>query len=481
MWTLHLFVILCVTSTSYFKFSIMPPKSKPLAALNVNDPEVKSAYRAFTAWIASQGLRRGAEHVLRKCGGEKRDGLTVDTILEQISGLNEILPVYIEAVVALCAEERKEKNPLEWWRKFVKHKLKPSWFDGVWERLPTASMNLKKHDSEYYSLENQDWAQTAAVEILTLDFMMDDLLATQGTDASECEFMKKDIVIDSGEMDRRIAVYEQVAEHRLGANDTDYNQGLSVQEVREMMPDEQADAAHFLHLQGHRNQTKRTNSLIALNEDADEKDHLAILTETVLFQAKLLEQITHVSEVVRAGHSLLKRDLRKGRNNVLSIKQTTRDKEPAWYAKCDSAVYALTDEEGMKFESKGVTESSRQQKGRKMRDDIYKQYASLWDDEGYTWVKMPEESKIAIANACGQAPIHWNPDITSRRLTNYIAFRRSGKGRTRLNKGKNSQASGKKDQNKTRSHVKVPQSVRMLTLCSHYVCILKQCAHNAIG
>ena len=460
----------------------MPPKSKsgPLEALDVNDPAVKSAYRAFTAWIASQGLRRGAEHVLRKCGGEKDDGLTVDTILEQISGLNEILPVYIEAVVALCAEERNDKNPLEWWRKFVSKKLKPSWFVGVWERLPTASMNLKKHDEEYYSLENQEWAQIAAVEILTLDFMMDELLATQGADASECELMKKDIVIDSGEMDRRIAVYEQVADYRLGAEDSDYNHGLSVQEVREMMPDAQADSAHFVNIQGNRKQTKRINSLIALNEDGDEKDHMTILTQTVLFQAKLLDQVTHQIEVVRAGTSLLKRDLQKGRQNVLSNQRTARDKEPAWCAKCDSAVYALTDEEGMKFESKGVTESSSQRKGRKMRDDIYKQFASLWDDEGYTWVKMPEESKIAIANACGKAPMHWNPDTTSRRLTNYIAFRRSGKGRTRLKKEKDAQGTGKEDKNNTRSDVKVPQSVRMLTLCSHYVCILKQCAHTVM-
>jgi hypothetical protein len=61
-------------------------------------------------------------------------------------------------------------------------------------------------------------------------------------------------------------------------------------------------------------------------------------------------------------------------------------------------------------------------------------YASLWDVKGYTWSKLPIPSKIELANALGQAPLLWNPQLTATRVNNYIAYRKSKRGKLTLQK-----------------------------------------------
>ena len=456
----------------------MPPKPE-LPELNVkDDPDVKAAYRNYTSWIGRIGLRAGATQVFKKCGSKGDGKATVNDILLHIKGLEDILPVYLEGIVALCNEERGDRTPLGWWRKFVTQTLKPTWFATVYPRLPRASMDLRKHDEEYYLMDDQEWAKIAAAHILTLDYMMDSLLATQGTE-EERELMQKDIAVDKKETLRHESVYQTVAEHRLGADQENNDMALSVQQVSEMFADEHVDCNHYLSHGVVRRAANRVADLTAAEEAKTMNDGVQkLMLKQLMLQIKLTNAMRFDLEAVRGGHALLKRDLEKGHLDIYSGSTNSRGnvpkaEEPAWWSACLPAVYALSEKKGMKFESKGITESTSQKKGRVVRDEIYNQYASLWDEDGYTWTKIPEESKIAIANACGKAPMLWSPSLTAKRLTNYIAFRRSDKGKAQLAKQKSAAAKDRKNSQSNKvSHI----VCTLLTLCAHYACIHMKCA-----
>ena len=423
--------------------------STRLKSLDLDDTAVKDAYRKLTTWLHKHGVRHGAIKVWSMCGGDDATKPDLDTIIQNIRGLETILPVYVEAIVALCEEElgNSGDHPLDWWRSFVNTKLQPSWFATMYPRLPLDSMDTRKHDEEYYSLVDQNWAQIAGAEILQLDFMMAHLLATQGKDSMENSMMEQEIEIDEFEVDRQQAVFETVASNRLGTDADDYNPGISQQEVAKMFPDAQVDAGFFQSLAGVRTQRLLMNEVHTLIEDEYSMKAMTRHADAIVFQSAAMSDMKHSLEILRAGHALLKRDLGRVGPSGLHPNNPTTTREPPWMCRCERDVYELEEKDGMKFESKGVTETTSQKKGRAMRDKIYARFASLWDEDGHTWAKVPDESKIAIANAVGKAPLKWNPAMTARRLNNYIAYRRSMKGKTKLGKRKTA-GSAKKDRKK---------------------------------
>jgi hypothetical protein len=333
------------------------------------------------------------------------------------------------------------------------------------------SMDLRINNIEYYQLDGLDWESYAGHKILKLEFKVDQLLATQGDNKEQCELMEAELATDISAMGRQQAVYEAVAQHRLGAHkDPDrYNYGVSEEEIAEAAQNKTLGAGHYLKLDVIRKQAKLSRAIVD-SEDLDSlltEDHLKTLTDTIMFQTRLIEAVTHSMEIARLDHTMLIRDLSTagaGRGGTGILQKD----EPAWWSQCDPTVYALGDTKAMKFESKGVTESSDQKEGRKVRDGIYERFSPLWDEQKYTWAKIPDESKIAIANACGKAPMCWNPNITARRMTSYILFRRSAKGQKKLKKQKDAKAAATgAGKSKKVSHI--------ITLCEHYVHINTKC------
>jgi hypothetical protein len=102
----------------------MSSNGQRLPSLDVTDTTVKEAYRAYTSWLRTSGVRKGAIAVWKKLGS-KDFGPQIDEIEKKISSLTTILPVYLEAIIGLCAEEREDdQHPLDWWRDFAKKRLK---------------------------------------------------------------------------------------------------------------------------------------------------------------------------------------------------------------------------------------------------------------------------------------------------------------------------------------------------------------------
>ena len=109
-----------------------------------------------------------------------------------------------------------------------------------------------------------------------------------------------------------------------------------------------------------------------------------------------------------------------------SNKATTfLQKQPAWMADCNEDVIALTEEDGVSFESHGRTETALQQKARKQRDSIYEANNHLWDDGGPSWGKLPEKHKVALCNRLGRPPLKWCPALSAKRVSNYINTRKA--------------------------------------------------------
>ena len=432
-----------------------------LPSLDVTNKSVKEAYRAYTSWLRKSGVRLGAIAVWKKLGS-KDFGPQIDEIEKQISSLGAILPVYLEAIIGLCAAELGEdQTPLEWWRVFAAERLKVTWFD------------LRINDVDYYSLEGEQWASYAANKILKMQFKVDRLLATQGVDQDECNNMEEEIATDEAETERRQVVFTTVGNNRLGAikDPEGYNYGGSGDKVDEATQNVPLFShRHYLDLNERRVLKERRERLKQWSPLPDQA-HLKNLTDLVGDYAAVLDDVLHDVEVLRLSHHMLKHDLSSAGAGGGGGHGGIDKEEPAWWSKCDPAVYALAEKKGMKFESKGVTESAEQKSGRKVRDEIYERFAPLWDEQKYTWSKIPDDSKIAIANACGKAPIYWNPGLTARRMTTYILFRRSAKGQKQLQR----QADAKAAATSTGKSKKVSHLTTKFTLCAHYAHIYTKC------
>jgi hypothetical protein len=361
----------------------MPPKPKaksalqPLVGLDMTNKDTKIAYRQFTTWLRKHGIPLSAIEVHRSLGSRDSEDPHLEDVTKNIRCLETILPVYVEALLCLCGTEMTNTSgngwsgtPLEWWSAFKTHRLKEAWFANIHPRIPTDIMDLRNYDEDYYKMDDKPWAKSAAIYILKMDFQMDTLMLILARNQKEYDMMKEDIDVDDAEMGRREAVITRVAHHRLTCDDEGYSQGVSENEIKGLFEDAQADTEYMLTVTDHRIQEKvATESTTIEDNDYNMEAILQVLKN----HQRVLTSLRNEVEVLRTGHFLLKRDLRTHFKRTGSVQrlQARQDNEPAWWSQCDSEVYELKKTDGMKFESKGVTETDHQKKGRKQRDEIY--------------------------------------------------------------------------------------------------------------
>jgi hypothetical protein len=352
---------------------------------------VKAAYRAFIKSLPDS-IQDAANYLCNKEGGATvTDPNLCERIHSQISGLAEILPVYADTIVGLALEDQGGENCLTWWRTF-KHQVNKSWFDKIFDRLPRGAMG-KGHDENYYLMENQDWMRKAAIYILKTNFAFSGLIATHGT-PEEQQTMQDEIAWDEDEVQKRYKVYEDMAMHRLGDHKgaTDENLALS----KGLFDDSQTSAGFIFNYEDNRKHKFLQNSVHVEGDedDAAELDYNAMADLTVL-NADKLEQLTKVVETQSGMLALLQHDLKTMRKKTGSLASKGMDM-PLWMKACKPAVLALDSDDGMCFESNGVSETDAQRKGRRMRDSIYEKWSALWKRDALTWTKIPAEKKTGM-------------------------------------------------------------------------------------
>jgi hypothetical protein len=371
----------------------MPPKKKSeLPELDLGtSPAVKTAYRAFTSSLPVS-IQDAANHLWEKEGGvAATDPNLCDRILNKISSLSEILPVYADALVGLALEEQGNDNCLTWWRIF-KTQINTCWFDVIFPRLPRSAMG-KSHDENYYLMENQDWMRKAALYVLKNSFALSGLFATHGTPVEQ-QTMQDEIEWDKEEEGKRSTVYEDMAMHRLG--DLKGCNDLNMALCKGIFADSQTSAKFLYNYEDNRKHQLLKNSVHVEGDDDDatEIDHNAMADLAVL-NADRLEDITKAVERQNGMLALLHHDLATMRTKKGSSGSAAADM-PAWMKACDAAVLALDEDEGMCFETNGVSETDAQRKGRKQRDSIYAKYSDLWKVKELSWTKFPPEQKTGI-------------------------------------------------------------------------------------
>ena len=351
-------------------------RTKHLKGLDMKKADNKTAYRTWLTWLKKDGLNLGAVHVWNEVSASEDP--SYHTIVDQIRGLEKILPVYLEAVLGLCQEELTDDvTPLTWWHAFSDSCLKIGWFEKIFPRLPEELIDYRNHDKDYYLMDNQLWMKMAAVAILRLEVQTPMMLLLLARSDEEFDVMQNEINMDDREEGRRLDVGNQVASHRLTSKDENYSQDASEMEIHKMFDDEQVDTKFTLSVK-----EARLHQMLMM-EAATKVDELYDMDKVIKVidnHQQLLRQLTHQFEIVQTGHCLLKRDLQAhfASSGSEGRGQESRKDEPVWWSMCNSTVYKLLSKDGMKFESNGVTESDLQKKGRKQRDAIYDRFASPW-------------------------------------------------------------------------------------------------------
>jgi hypothetical protein len=221
------------------------PDVSTLPALDVSDKIVLDLYRSFYKSLSKGStISLAAKAVWVRMGKPDDPGST--TIRDKISGLCDILPVYVEALVGLC-NERKDTSvtPLAWWHSYTT-RAQPTLFDSLYARLPTASLDLKRYDLTHYQMANQAWMRRASIHVFKTDRLIAELMAHQGDSADACEAMLQDIKCQYAEVDRRDCVYSEVAQHRLRSEDIPIE--YSEREIKELFSDAQEFSEHLCDL-----------------------------------------------------------------------------------------------------------------------------------------------------------------------------------------------------------------------------------------
>jgi hypothetical protein len=347
------------------------------------------------------------------------------TIHDKLTPLAEILPLYVEAIVQLSLEQCNGATPLEWWRDY-RTKIRARWFEKIFHRIPRDNMNTRMHDESFFRMDGEDLLRAAACFNFELSFEIEELLLLVGRSDDEMAAMRMEIDIDKEEDLRRYTVWGLNVTSRLTYDSSAYESKEAA--MRELTKEGLDSYTWLRSVDKHREVTRLekeldvcdgmevgcTNQIRALS--VHNAAHLRTLTTFVEHQNTLIKELM---EDLKAGHG-------RGRGSARSYKgSVTRGEQPAWMEKCDAAVKALDPEKALRFESHGREESEVQTRGRKMRDDVLADYNNLWDDKGLTWAKLPVDTKIEICDRMGRAPLNWPPDITAKRITNYIGKRRA--------------------------------------------------------
>jgi hypothetical protein len=223
----------------------------------------------------------------------------------------------VDAIVGLAAEMKGDEHALGWWRIYREATINQMWFDNLFDRLPRDSMDLHKHDAEYYLMENQEWVRIAAVHILKTSFLLCFLLATQGDD-EECEAMRAEIIIDETEMTDREDVMLRVAEHRLhdgGQSD------INLDYIRTLYNNDVQSAADFLHTltinREHEAMRKKADAFVY--EDPSDEDEIGKIdydagTALAVMNAAMIKSILRQVEFLGGSLALLHADLRNSKS-----------------------------------------------------------------------------------------------------------------------------------------------------------------------
>ena len=390
------------------------------------DPAIKRAYREYCDSLKKEDMLIRMARGLWVDSGMP-DDVHWKTIQDQFTPLQEILPIYVEAIVRLSLERCDEDTPLAWWRRY-RMGIDTSWFDKIYHRIPKDNMNKRMHNDVdgFYRMDDQETLRGGACHSFYLSFDIEELISLFGRTEEEIKLMRTDIDIDKKEYSRRLTVWQRNVTQRLTYNPEGYRNSLEA--MRETHPKGLSTFQWMRSTGMNRRMARRENTLAQLEGKDAEKDGIDDTRRLCVDTARVLRTVISVVEHLSCAHKELVDELRNNKLNMGDGRGRGRrsgvNEKPKWMQECDPEVQALTEDDALRFETHGREENDMQTKGRKMRDDIMADYDSLWDDKKLSWTKLSKQMKIEMCNRLGKPPLNWAPHITAKRVTNYIAKKR---------------------------------------------------------